>query len=402
MRPRVTAPVRLRVGRSVTRRLAAAPLLAALLAPGAGTDPSPPPIGPKPVPVLSADVDRIVADPHISESSGLAVSPQHDGLLWTINDSGNPPVVYGIDADGTTRARLRLDDVPNVDWEALAVWRDGDGRALMAVADIGDNGAVREEIEVDVCAEPDRLDDEEVEVAPLRRIRLRYPDQAKDAESLLVDPRTQRMYVVAKGLLRARIYLVPESVWPGTSSEVATLEYVGGLGLQLATDGAVLASGHVVLRNYTSAMLLAPLPAGQRPLTPLALVGLPQQSQGEGLAVSGEDLYLSSEGRDRPVLRAALPETFRMAIAGAASASPATGSPVASPSGPVAGPRTSGPGTTGALAGGAGGRDAGTDRVGTVGLTSVALLGLGLVLGLGLGIGVLLRRRRGGAGVGGV
>ena len=199
-------------------------------------------------------------------------------MIWTVNDSGNPPVVYGIGADGGTRVRLRVTGVPNVDWEAVAAWRDATGRALVAVGDIGDNGAVRDGIEVDVFAEPAQLpaspgaDDAdgvpEREVRPLRRIRLRYPDQAKDAESLLVDPRSQRMYVVAKGLLRARVYLVPQSAWPGGASEPVTLEFIGGLGLPLATDAAMLPTGHVVLRSYSTAMLVGAVAHRAAPARP--------------------------------------------------------------------------------------------------------------------------------------
>ena len=324
----------IRTARAV--RFAAGPLLAVLAAGGA--DPSPPPIPGPPLPAAEAVVDRPLRDQRIGESSGLALSPAHDGLIWTVNDSGNPPVVHGVGADGRTRVRLRLTGVPNVDWEAVAAWRDGEGRALLAVGDIGDNGAVRDGIEIDVLAEPERLparagdggadDVPEVQVRPLRRIRLRYPDQAKDAESVLVDPRTQRMYVVAKGLLQARVYLVPKSAWPGGASDRASLVFIGGLGLPLATDAAALPTGHVVLRNFSSAMLVGPLPTGQRPLAPLATIGLPRQVQGEGLAATEEAIYLSSEGRGSAVLRLAMPEVFRSAIRGA----PATnGSPAASP-----------------------------------------------------------------------
>lgn len=353
-----------------------APLLAVLVA-GAGGDPSPPPVSAPPAPAVTAQVDRVVQDPDIVESSGLALSPTHAGLLWTVNDSGNAPLVYGIDEDGVTRARVRVTDVPAVDWEALAAWRDSSGRALLAVGDIGDNGAVREEIEIDVIAEPSRLAIGG-SVEPLRRIRVRYPDEPKDAESLLVDPRSGRMFVVAKGLLRARVYAVPESAWPGGSEEVATLEFIGGIGLSLATDGTVLASGHVILRSYAAVMLLAPLPDGQQPLQPLATVTVPQQRQGEGLAADADALYLSSEGANRPVLRVAMPPSFTAAMTSGPSPGP-------SPEGSDAS-ASQDPAATGGSGGAAGaGDDAGPgtgDDVGRRGLllAALAVAGLGLLV----------------------
>ena len=37
-----------------------------------------------------------VNDPRISESSGLVASPTHDGLVWTVNDSGHTASVFGV------------------------------------------------------------------------------------------------------------------------------------------------------------------------------------------------------------------------------------------------------------------------------------------------------------------
>ena len=102
-------------------------------------------------------VDRTLRDARITESSGLVASRLHAGVLWTHNDSGNPPVLYALGRNGSTVATIRVSGAANVDWEALAPVAGTGGRSLLAIGDIGDNSGVRSRIEIDLVAEPDPL-----------------------------------------------------------------------------------------------------------------------------------------------------------------------------------------------------------------------------------------------------
>ena len=75
--------------------------------------------------------------------------------------------------------------------------------------------------------------------------------------------------------------------------------------LPLATDGAFLADGkHFVVRNYAVAAVYA-FPS----LEKVDQFRLPDQPQGEGLAVDADgSLLLSSEGLHSEVLRVSLPD----------------------------------------------------------------------------------------------
>lgn len=89
----------------------------------------------------------------IPEASGVVASRRHPGVFWVHNDSGNPPLLFAIRADGRIVGQFRL-GVANVDWEDVAI--DDQGR--LYIGDIGNNGG--------------RL--------PLRAIyRLNEPDPAK-------------------------------------------------------------------------------------------------------------------------------------------------------------------------------------------------------------------------------
>ena len=96
------------------------------------------------VPTVAASEDTIaftIKDARITESSGLAADPRGN-LYWTVNDSGDRGVAYGIGLDGTVQGTLNFRAQPE-DVEAVAVSGD-----QLYVADIGDNNGERSYVRV--------------------------------------------------------------------------------------------------------------------------------------------------------------------------------------------------------------------------------------------------------------
>jgi hypothetical protein len=231
------------------------------------------------------------ADPAIDESSGLVV----DGdTVLTVNDSGSGPVVHVVDAaSGETVGRTTYTTDEVVDVEALAAGRDGS----VWVGDIGDNGGRRASITV-YRLPPLEPGDRTVAA---ERFELRYVDGPKDAETLLVHPRTGRLHVVSKGLFGGRVYAAPEQLRTDGTAVLRPVGEVEGT----VTDGAYFQDGrHVVVRTYSSAAVL-----DAEGWESLGRFALPDQRQGEGVAVAGggRRLLLSSEGRRAEVLSVPLP-----------------------------------------------------------------------------------------------
>lgn len=84
---------------------------------------------------------RAVLPLDVIESSGLA---QHQGQLWTHNDSGDKPHVYRLDpSSGEVLATLRVRDALNFDWEEMA--SDAD---WLHVLDCGNNLGQREWMQI--------------------------------------------------------------------------------------------------------------------------------------------------------------------------------------------------------------------------------------------------------------
>ncbi len=236
-------------------------------------------------------------DNDIVESSGLVVV---DGLVVTTNDSGDTGRVFTVDpATGkTVGVTTWADDATDV--EALAP----DGHGGVWAGDIGDNSESRDSVQIAHLALGGAGSDVEPEMHDLT-----YPDGAHDAETLMRDPTTGRLYVASKGPLGGELFEVPES-------GDGRMRALGDV-LPLATDGAFLSDGkHFVVRNYAVAAVYA-FPS----LEKVDQFELPNQPQGEGLAVDADgSLLLSSEGLHSEVLRVSLP------------ASTALPSPTASPS----------------------------------------------------------------------
>ena len=255
-------------------------------------------------------VDRILTDPRITESSGLAASRVHPGVLWTHNDSGDSARIFAIGRGGETVAAYSLAGQEARDWEAMAPGQDDARRPALFIGDIGDNSAERSRgILVHRVTEPTRLAD-----GFLRPVsyRLRYPDGPHDAETLLVEPGTNRLYVVTKGLLGGGMYAAPAQLSPTEPNELRRIADVP----PLITDGAFLPDGRFVLRDYGDAWLYdSPGDLRQR-------IELPPQEQGESLAVSadGRSLLVGSEGGDSEIWRIPLGER-------ASGVTPATTSP---------------------------------------------------------------------------
>lgn len=227
-------------------------------------------------------------DDRIDESSGLVA---HSGRLFTVNDSGDGPYVFEVDMrTGRTAAVLTYDTEKPHDVEAIA---PGPGGTLW-VGDIGDNQRWRDSIRVHRIIPSPRT-----ARVPATTFDLVYPDGAHDAETLLVHPRTGRLFVVTKSFTGyGAVYEAPQRLRAGETEVLRRVAGVPGL----VSDGAFLADGdRVVLRSYgTAAFYSYP---GFRPL---GRTDLPQQDQGEGIAVDRGRVYLSTEGVRTDVLEVGL------------------------------------------------------------------------------------------------
>jgi hypothetical protein len=239
-----------------------------------------------------------VGDPSANELSGLVRSRSQPGLLWSHDDSGAGPVLFGLRADGSVVARPTVSGAQAVDWEDIAAGPAADGRPGLYIGDIGDNASRRPSVDVYRVAEPRA---EATATAPAARLRLRYPDGAHDAEALLVDPLRGDLVIVTKALGAARAYRASASLAAGSQT---TLRRGPAIALSLVTAGDVSADGRiVVLRGYDRLAVWAR--HGREPLTTtlrrapcVSPTSLASEGQGEAIALDrgGASFVTVAEG----------------------------------------------------------------------------------------------------------
>lgn len=310
-------------------------------------------------------------DPAIEESSGLV---DRGAYVLTVNDSGDDPVVYVVEkATGRTVGRTVYSAGEVVDVEALA---PGPGGSVW-VGDIGDNRGRRDRVTVYRLAGVGPGDGR----VAATRYDLVYPDGPRDAEALLVHPRSGRLYLVTKGLLGGAVYRAPAVLRPGDTHRLRQVARAPGL----VTDGVFTADGRrVLLRDYGGLTVHA-VPS----FRVLARMDLPDQPQGEGLATTlGARVLVSSEGEGTPVLSVPFTPEVRLAVEGRGTPGGAAGPDPGSLGDEAAG--SPAPASSGER-GEPGGADAGTD---VKGLVAMAVAVLVVVLGVRTWFRERDRRRR--------
>jgi hypothetical protein len=233
------------------------------------------------LPLTAAGRDTVaftINDSRITESSGLAADPAAGGY-WTVNDSGDGAVAYGLSTSGRVVGTLEYRAEP-IDVEAVALH---DGR--LYVADIGDNLAERQSVTVYYFDNP-RPDDRTVDY---HSWDFNYPDGPHDAETLLVDE-SGRLFVVTKDAPGA-VYAAPRKP---KRAGVNELTKVGGAPAAV-TDGTFLPGGkRIALLTFGSIEVV-----DAKSYKRVAQADVPMQAQPESLTVSldGSSLLVGSEGR---------------------------------------------------------------------------------------------------------
>ncbi|WAS95956.1 hypothetical protein [Nannocystis punicea] len=249
----------------------------------------------------------IVADDQIYETSGLVASRTQPDVFWLHNDSGDEPRFFAIDAAGTRLGTFEVEGAIAIDWEDMSSGPGPDEGEWLYFGDIGDNPEVRPNVTLYRVPEPDAAAaaGATVTVTGVEAIELVYPDEPHNAETLMIDPQTGDLVIVAKGD-PTRIFRLPGPVAAGgpyTLEEVAPIDFPA----VVATGGDISPAGDfIAVRTYAQAFLwlrppgatIADAFAGTPCTIPLAL-----ETQGETLTVAPDasGYYTMSEGDAVPL-----------------------------------------------------------------------------------------------------
>ena len=249
------------------------------------------------------EVMGAVTDAALTELSGLT---RVGDLLWTHNDSGGQPMVYGLSDVGAVVQRVVVGGALSVDWEDIT--HRGDH---LWVGDIGDNFAIREVVQLYELPVPEDGQD----AVESRLLRVSWPDGPVDSEALFADPISGDLLLMSKvvdGVVTVARVPEPDA---DPDEEAVELEAVAtvrfgeeGIGRTTLVTGADMSPDgrFVVVRTYLSAWAFPRIPGepwadtfGREPCE------VPVAGEGQGEAITWDDagVWTVSEGDAAPLHR---------------------------------------------------------------------------------------------------
>ena len=283
-----------------------------------------------------------ITDPGLVEISGLAASRTVPGVLWADNDSGDGPRVYALSPAGELLGTYDLAGAEAIDWEDIAVGPGPDPSLhYVYVGDIGQNGGLRDQVEVYRVPEPAAIEPSGSLTA--ERIALTYPDGPEDAESMFVDPVTGGLVIVTKQASGVSHVLLAEASQMVDGATVAMQEIAtitipvnpsGALALPstMATAADISPDGSTILVRTYQQVLAYPRPTGGSLADAFAAApcNAPQVSepQGEAIAFAADGSGYSTTSETQ---LAGLPGATLTFFPIAAPVTPSTTAPPAAP-----------------------------------------------------------------------
>ncbi len=226
--------------------------------------------------------------PAIRESSGIVKSHQFEDVYWTLNDSGNPAVLYATKPNGELIQEVSIQGSENFDWEALGI----DDQNQLWIGEIGNNSRLRTDLKVVIVAEPNPFEDTAAEV--IASYPYRYPNENVDAEGLFIADGVP--YIVSKERERAVLYRFP-GLEAGTEQ---VLERVGEFtGAKWVTGAGLSADGtRLAVCTYDALWVYLGTAGNFTQMIQGKPWHLSHNFFGEAVCFDGYDLVLTNEDRD--------------------------------------------------------------------------------------------------------
>jgi len=165
----------------------------------------------------SKEISGFLQSPETKETSGIASSGIFSDIYYIHNDSGDTSRFFAITPKGNLVSTFYFQkDKDLLSWqldcEDVAVGKGPKtGKSYVYLGDIGDNFYVRNYITIYRFEEqPSWMSNKVNHVVPAQ-LHLSYPDSPQDAETMMIDPQQNLLYIVNKRTDTIRVYTTPLS-----------------------------------------------------------------------------------------------------------------------------------------------------------------------------------------------
>ncbi len=266
-------------------------------------------------------------DKSLEEISGIACSRTTEGYFWVHVDQGKN-IIYALDTKGSIKQQVTLQGATNDDWEDICV-ATVDGENYIFVGSIGDND-LKENNTSNVngkgtykiyCFKEPVINGTNTTATDVKTITYTYEsghntadskNNSHNAETLMFDPVTKRIYLVTKHKKNVSGVYVSNAEWSFTNY-TARMNWVCDLGVTAddflyLTAGDISSDGSkVLIKNKTDILYWERQGSEDLSATlarePQHIAAYKEETQGEAVAwaLNNRDFYTTSEGKSQPL-----------------------------------------------------------------------------------------------------
>ena len=239
----------------------------------------------------------------LKEVSGIEKFP-NETIVWAINDSRNPPEVYGYSvASGKIAKTIRILNAPNIDWEDLAKSPDG----TLYVGDFGNNASNRTDLAIYAIPNPGDL--KRRRARPIKT-SFKFEDQVEfppKKKSLSFDVEAfiflnDHFYLFTRNRAKkydgtTKIYKLPAQEGEFTAQLIGNLKTCEDQSDCEITSAAIHGpSGKVALLSYNKVWIISEYLEDDFTSGTIQKIKLGHRSQKESIAFNSEnELYIADE-----------------------------------------------------------------------------------------------------------
>ena len=196
--------------------------------------------------LFTKGVNKGIIDARLMEASGLVESIANPDYLWALNDGGNSAEVFLIDTLAKIKMVCKL-NVKNRDWEDVAIGAGPNAdKKYLYVAEIGDNLGRYDYKYIYRFEEPSLKDGAKQTITSFDTLVIKLPGKNRDAETLMIDPTNNELYIVSKREKHVHIYQqhfpYPDTLRPTEVLEIPFTRIVAG---SISSDAQ-----EVLMKNY--------------------------------------------------------------------------------------------------------------------------------------------------------
>lgn len=227
----------------------------------------------------------------ISESSALEIIPDVP-LLWTIEDRGNGPVLYGLDTSASLEKVLTITNAKNHDWEDLTSDKQGN----LYIGDFGNNHHNREKFSIYKINHPENASSE----IEAERIQFQLPEKHKSEDFEAFFIWDEHFYIFSKSHKKGILIKVPNKKGMHTAEIVAKFDLDAKhkriTSADISEDGQ-----QVVLLNHDKLFLLTDFKDDNFFEGKIKIIDFEHDSQKEGIVFSDSETVLISDEKTSSV-----------------------------------------------------------------------------------------------------